>query len=69
MLLNRDKMIQELIKKGLTTETLSLFNDPQIKKLYSKVISEIRQSAIMSQQADLQRKMENANTRIIGGTY
>tara|TARA_R110000796_G_scaffold102210_1_gene211137 strand:+ start:1018 stop:2148 length:1131 start_codon:yes stop_codon:yes gene_type:complete len=60
MLLNRDKMIQELIKKGLTTETLSLFNDPQIKKLYSKVISEIRQSAIMSQQADLQRKMENA---------
>ena len=59
MLLNRDKMIQELIKKGLTTETLSLFNDPQIKKLYSKVISEIRQSAIMSQQADLQRKMEN----------
>jgi len=60
MLLNRDKMIKELMNEGFGGETLSLFNDLQVKKLYRKIISEVRQSAIMSQQADLQRKMENA---------
>ncbi len=60
MLLNRDKMIKELIREGFKTETLSLFNDQQVKTLYRKIVSEIRQSAIMSAQADLQRKMENA---------
>ena len=58
-MLKRAEIVEKLINEGLTHETLSSFSDCEITTLGMKMITELRQSDIMMQQANLQRRSEN----------
>ncbi len=58
-MLKRAEIVEKLIAEGLTHETLSSFSDCEITTLGMKMITELRQSDIMMQQANLQRRSEN----------
>ncbi len=58
-MLKRAEIVERLINEGFKHETLSSFSDYEITMLGTKIITELRQSDIMMQQANLQRRQEN----------
>ena len=58
-MLKRAEIVEKLINEGFSHETLSSFSDYEITTLGMKLITELRQSDIMMQQAQLQRRSEN----------
>ena len=58
-MLKRAEIVERLINEGFTHETLSSFSDYEITMFGTKIITELRQSDIMMQQANLQRRQEN----------
>ena len=58
-MLKRAEIVKKLINEGFSHETLSSFSDYEITTLGMKLITELRQSDIMMQQAQLQRRSEN----------
>ena len=58
-MLKRAEIVEKLINEGFSHETLSSFSDYEITTLGMKLITELRQSDIMMQQANLQRRSEN----------
>ena len=57
-MLKRAEIVDKLINEGFKHETLSSFSDLEITMLGTKLIAELKQSDIMMQQAQLQRKQE-----------
>ena len=58
-MLKRAEIVEKLINEGFSHETLSSFSDYEITTLGVKLITELRQSDVMMQQAQLQRRSEN----------
>ena len=58
-MLKRAEIVEKLINEGFSHKTLSSFSDYEITTLGMKLIAEMRQSDVMMQQAQLQRRSEN----------
>ena len=65
-MLKRAEIVKKLINEGFSHETLSSFSDYEITTLGMKLITELRQSDIMMQQAQLQRRSENCKEAFEG---
>ena len=65
-MLKRAEIVKKLINEGFSHETLSSFSDYEITTLGMKIITELRQSDVMMQQAQLQRRSENCKEAFEG---
>jgi len=65
-MLKRAEIVKKLINEGFSHETLSSFSDYEITTLGMKIITELRQSDVMMQQAQLQRRSENCKDAFEG---